>query len=233
MKTLIIGDIHGRMKWKNIISNEIYDRIIFVGDYFDTHDKDYSTNRQIENFKEIIAFKKANMDKVVLLIGNHDYHYMDGIIEKYSGYQIRYSEEIGKELGQALSEDLLQMCFSFDDILVSHAGVTNTWCKNNDIDKLNVVQSINDLFKTSPSSFSFAMGENYSQIGDDITQSPIWVRPRSLHQDQIEGYKQIVGHTQARFLMVSETSPIICVDTLGTSGEYLIYEDKKFNVKSI
>ena len=37
MKTVIIGDIHGRISWEKIVEKENdADRFIFVGDYFDT-----------------------------------------------------------------------------------------------------------------------------------------------------------------------------------------------------
>lgn len=82
MKIIVIADIHGRSIWKEIISKENdFDSVIFLGDYFDTHGGGYSANRQIENFKDIIAYKKANMDKVTLLIGNHDVHYCRGWVK--------------------------------------------------------------------------------------------------------------------------------------------------------
>jgi predicted phosphodiesterase len=86
MKITIIGDTHGRSKWKNIVEKEKdADKIIFIGDYFDAKDGGYSANRQIENFKEIVEFKRNNPDKVILLIGNHDFHYLKGVNEEYSG----------------------------------------------------------------------------------------------------------------------------------------------------
>lgn len=38
MKILILGDIHGRTIWKQIIENENPDKIIFLGDYVSTHE---------------------------------------------------------------------------------------------------------------------------------------------------------------------------------------------------
>jgi len=74
MKTVFIGDIHGRSIWKQIVEQEKPDRVIFVGDYFDSFD--IPGIDQIHNFKEIIHFKKTSGIEVVLLVGNHDYHYM-------------------------------------------------------------------------------------------------------------------------------------------------------------
>ncbi|NBP57427.1 metallophosphoesterase, partial [bacterium] len=38
MKTIFIGDIHGRSIWKEIVEQEKPDRVIFIGDYFDSFD---------------------------------------------------------------------------------------------------------------------------------------------------------------------------------------------------
>jgi len=45
MKTIILGDTHGRDLWKQIVEIENdADRIIFLGDYFDSFDiPDYKT----------------------------------------------------------------------------------------------------------------------------------------------------------------------------------------------
>ena len=70
MNIVIVPDVHGRDFWKKVLNTEA-DKIIFLGDYLD-HYPDESTNEHdIENFKEIIQFKKDNSDKVTLLLGNH------------------------------------------------------------------------------------------------------------------------------------------------------------------
>jgi metallophosphoesterase superfamily enzyme len=38
MKTVFIGDVHGRDVWKNIIEVEKPNRVVFIGDYFDSFD---------------------------------------------------------------------------------------------------------------------------------------------------------------------------------------------------
>lgn len=53
-------------------------KVIFIGDYFDSHDE-YSTVEQIQNFKDIIEYKTNSTKKVIMLIGNHDYHYFPEI----------------------------------------------------------------------------------------------------------------------------------------------------------
>ena len=120
MKTLLLGDIHGRTYWKDIIKKETPDRVIFIGDYFDSFD--IPGVSQIQNFKDIIEFKKQADDEgfaeVVLLIGNHDHHYLSD--ETYSGFQPAAKWDINDLLTKNMNH--LQVAYSFDDILCTHAG---------------------------------------------------------------------------------------------------------------
>ena len=70
MKELVLGDIHGRTIWKDIIKKENPDKVIFLGDYVSTHEG-ISSKQQVANLEEILAYKKENPDKVILLRGNH------------------------------------------------------------------------------------------------------------------------------------------------------------------
>lgn len=224
MKIIALGDTHGRSLWKEIVSkHEDADKIIFIGDYFDTHGGGYSANRQIENFKDIAAFKKANMDKVVMLLGNHDFHYLNEVGEQYSGFQWNYRQDINDVLQPAVDEGLIQISFVHDKYVFTHAGVTKTWVKNVGVDIDNLQESINDLFKKDISKFKFTVGPNYSNYGDDITQTPIWVRPESLLVDILDGKICVVGHTTQDKL--TQVGNIILIDTIGTSGEFLTIVD--------
>lgn len=69
MKTLILGDTHGRGVWEYIIEKEKPDKVVFLGDYFDSFDINFEN--QMVNFMRIINFKKKFKKDVTLLIGNH------------------------------------------------------------------------------------------------------------------------------------------------------------------
>ena len=69
-KILVLGDIHGRILWKDIIEQENPDKIIFLGDYVSTHEG-ISARQQLSNLEEILTYKENNPDKVILLRGNH------------------------------------------------------------------------------------------------------------------------------------------------------------------
>lgn len=85
MKVLILGDIHGRKVWKEIIEKENADKIIFLGDYVSTHDG-ISEEEQIENLEEILSFKEENPEKVILLRGNHDVQHLGYYWARCSGH---------------------------------------------------------------------------------------------------------------------------------------------------
>jgi hypothetical protein len=231
MKTVAIGDTHGRDDWKQVV-NQDFDKFIFIGDYFDSFNIPYK--KQMENFLDILEFKRQNMNKVVLLIGNHDHHYTKEAMsqgEYYSGFQAAESFQIQYCLMDALRDNLLQMCHIEDSLLFSHAGVTKTWCNLHEIDLENLEQSINDKYIYQPFAFRFNMGNTINYYGDSITQSPIWVRPKSLKEDCIDGYMQVVGHTRQDRVTFDDN--LILIDTLDAFKDYLIITDGEITVEQI
>lgn len=237
MGIIAIGDIHGRASWKIPAFTEKWDKFIFVGDYWDSFNIPYI--EQLHNFREICKFKRDNSDKVILLIGNHDFHYMPvaGIYgDQYSGYQHGKAMEIGYEIQQNM--DILQMAYKHGEYLFTHAGVTNTWLNwtKNFVDLENmenkpVDEYINKLFKYKPHLFLFNGIDGY---GDDVTQSPIWVRPRSLNEDALD-YIHVVGHTAQKRIGIEPTKFAyggsgFFIDTMETAGQYLIIDDNTTHI---
>lgn len=229
MKLIALGDTHGRSDWKLVVSNNEFDIIVFMGDYFDT-DEDITPEQQKSNFEDLIEYKKANIDKVVLLFGNHDYHYLRTVNETYSGFQELHCTDITEMLHKALEAGLMQMCLIEDNYIFSHAGVTKTWLKNTGYtgeDPLELF--INDLFKYQPLAFGFTIGANNCPYGDDVCQTPIWVRPQSLEADCLDNFIQVVGHTTQNQLKVIDNK-IVLIDTIGISGQFLCITDGEMTV---
>jgi hypothetical protein len=215
---IIIGDIHGRPIWKNIIARHPEDEIIFVGDYFDSKE-DYSAIAQIFNFHEILNFKRANQQRVTLLFGNHDFHYLPSANERYSGYQYFFAADIYEALKTALDEQLLQVCCQKGKFLISHAGLTKTWCRNNKVPLRKPEVAVNRFLYENPEAFRFSGGKINDPGGDEPEQGPLWVRPASLYADNLQGVTQIVGHTQRPTMLFLEG--IVVVDVLAFSSNYL------------
>ncbi|MDR1903913.1 MAG: metallophosphoesterase, partial [Treponema sp.] len=208
-----IGDVHGRPFWKNYIQRD-YEYFFFTGDYFDSFDIPFS--KQFRNFTEIC--KAARKDsRIKLCLGNHDYHYLRGVKnQQYSGFQDINYEKIGAVLEDNI--DLLKILYvTGDNYIISHAGVT-AWFFNS-IGGTRV-EDINGAFEKDRNVLNFN-GENI--YGDDITQSPIWVRPGSLQSNPLPGYSQIVGHTPVRNITELELdggNRLVLIDTHDTESIY-------------
>jgi len=237
MKTVIIGDIHGRDAWKQIINQEQdADRFIFVGDYFDSFD--VPGLMQCQNFQDIVEFKTTTDKEVILLIGNHDYHYFPEIGENgCSGYQARMAPTIQHIIDT--NRDHLQLAYQFDDFLVTHAGVSSEWLNDSIVmwDVPNLAMYLNDLFKYQPLKIGY---RSYKQIGDQVYgtggygdetfQGPIWIRPKSLMKANYDTLRtkirQVVGHTGQRQIDIEGKSTggrYYFIDTI--PRQYLIVKD--------
>jgi hypothetical protein len=247
MKTVVIGDLHGKSVWKLIVHLEKPDKIIMIGDYFDSFD--IKLAEQLSNFLDILEYKKSSGVDVILLIGNHDHHYFPEIGDcGTSGYQYIGSFQIGPVLDA--NREHLQMAYRMDDFLFSHAGVSAKFMdaafgsEGWSIDTL--VDQLNELFKHKPTMFSFGSlvdGWYIDPYGDNKEQSPIWIRMRSLmaankDTELKKQVKQIVGHTQVKSIDLDAYkkafgNKYFMIDALSTSGEYIVIEDGKITVKSI
>jgi hypothetical protein len=230
MKTIFIGDIHGRDVWKKIVEAENPDRVVFMGDYFDSFD--ISPALQQYNFKEIVQFKETNTCEVIMLVGNHDFHYYPGG-EQYSGYQ----HGAAPANRQLLEENKhhLQMCYLMGDILCSHAGIGHDWLvTQNGYSDEPIDEFVNLIWQHRPNSFMFFGLDPY---GDSQTQTPIWIRPLSLLRVNRstplkEKYIQIAGHTQVTMIDMEGKATggrYYFIDALDI-GQYLIYEDDQFRL---
>ena len=234
MKQIIVGDIHGKTVWKDIINQEkTFDKFIFIGDYVDSFDG-IDGNTQAENLADIIQFKKDNPNKVILLIGNHDYHYiMDDI--NYSGYQ--YDMQFVYKQMYENNKELFKICHKINDNNIAvHAGITKTWLKNNGYVGGNdvvedVVDFVNDQYIYKPLSFKFTIGNTFSPCGDDICQTPIWVRPRSLALDKVDNFNLVIGHSIEDKIYID--GDIIQIDVLHKVSEYLIFDNDVIKVGKI
>lgn len=205
-----IGDIHGRDTYKQFIKDS-HDEVYFLGDYFDTHEG-IGPGQQLDNFAEIVELAKKD-SRVHLCLGNHDYHYiLNDRFERYSGFQEYHRFDIREALKAA--EELFSVVFKTEDnFLLSHAGVSKTFLAScNLTDPLE----INQRYKEFPELLMhYAYGDPY---GDHPMNSPIWIRPRALFGDMLDGYTQIVGHTQTQFGEIKtierdSTTKLVMIDT--------------------
>ena len=217
MKTVVIGDTHCHTSWKKVLEqNQDADKVIFLGDYYDTFD-DVLRAKADDNFNEILDLKRKEPDKYVILLGNHDYHYLiNDSSERYSGYSNGTCRGAHKILTDAVEKDLIQVLYIQDNIIFSHAGVSEYWLK--EVACLDSPEKVTfDLMMQYPYPLSFNTFEGYNSYGESISQSPIWIRPNSLIKDKLDGFDQIVGHTPSKCPICcdfDDTNKIWIVDTM-------------------
>jgi len=238
MKTIAIGDIHGRSIWKKIIEKEKPNKVVFVGDYFDSRD-DISAAEQIHNFKEIIEYKTSqNETEVILLVGNHDLIYYPGIYgEGTTGYQSEMASYITNIIIE--NNHHLQAAYFDGQYLFSHAGVGKVWLKENGWDnKEDIAYFVNKIWEEDKSKFEFY---GFEPTGDNLIQTPVWIRPKSLiktwQKDKSKPI-QIFGHSEVYNIDLEEYQKwtggkFIMIDALGFSKEYLIIIDQVLSVGKI
>lgn len=235
MKTIFLGDTHGRSFWKLIVNTEKPDRVVFIGDYFDSFD--IKTEEQCNNFLDIIAYKKSNISEVIMLIGNHDLHYITGDTGT-SGYQ-----RMGKfQIEPIIKDNLehLQICYQIGEIVCTHAGVSSKFMDEtfgkDEWKDTTLQEDLNELWKYKPDAFRFYGTDPY---GDNTYQTPLWIRPASLMRVNRHTLRtkiiQIVGHTSVSSIDKGKATGnrYWFIDALGTCQEYLIFENDEFKVGKI
>ena len=193
--------------------------MIFLGDYLDPYGfENITVPEAIENFKEIIDFKKENGDKVVLLLGNHDMPYFS---KKYFGlsfYHCRHSMIHHKEISKLFREnrELFSIAHVEGDIIFTHAGIESVWLSDYvkcDSDNINVIcHTLNSLL-TSDDGMKKLFMIGSSRGGRDRHASCIWADVHDMMWDvdgsseDVDGssdkpvhkFKQVFGHTLQAF----------------------------------
>lgn len=188
MRTLVLGDIHGHDSWKAIVENEEYDNVVFLGDYLDAFR--LKPEDIADNLLDIIKFKEKLGDKCRICYGNHDHSYWND--ERCSGYNWHGRHLYMPLLEDMFKENMIDLVYIQDDIIFSHAGVSDYWLK-----KVTMLDSVDEINFDSVTldSLNWNMLTGYDGYGNTISQSPIWIRPQSLLKSKVDNYRQIVGHT--------------------------------------
>ena len=232
---LAIGDVHGREVLSRMEPGK-YDKIIFIGDYVDSHyDEDYPDAMILENLEKIIAFKKASPDQAVLLLGNHDVHYMyHAEVSACSGFRQSMLENLRKLFLE--NSAFFDMAWQYGNTLFTHAGVSNAWYREYNAAIHLELRKIRDEAGTAmPSTlagkfnllrsteagrkilFRFSGLRKWPQ---DLTQSGgiIWADQEETDYDFLKGYHQVVGHTVVKAIEkkmdpYDDSSSITYIDT--------------------
>lgn len=252
---LIIPDIHGRIFWKEPCKEFKGKHIVFLGDYLDPYKhQNISEKTALENFKEILEFKKNNKDLVTLLLGNHDLHYKDMFKDVY---RVRFCYSIAEEAKQLFENNKENFQIAYEitadntKILFTHAGVTENWLKviHNEIpcrpwrsrtlgdyspDLVLPVEpnaeSLNNLLTTEEGLIDLWMVSE-ERGGIYNFGSPIWAHiSEHLECPALKGIYQIFGHTIS---FPEEMKPWITDEYAMLDAQQcfvLAYDDKTFRL---
>ena len=256
-RILVIPDIHGEKFWRGPVQkyNDQVDRIIFLGDYLDPYrDKfdEYDAEAVFNNMMEIVNLKLENKDKVILLKGNHDFHYSSTrafLLASASRCDTKNWHRYNKVFNDyeeffklAHIEDIKGITYLF-----SHAGLTTYWINkvNAKIWKLNdgeisvadkdIIDKINMLeYDFEGQNMLAVIGKSRSINGEksgsllwaDIYEHSIPDAPKVYGLNQVY---QVFGHTRLE-------EDIAAFDNLALIDSrqcFIIDENMKGNIMTI
>lgn len=193
---LLIPDVHGRDFWREVKDKD--DKIIFLGDYVDPYSYEGFTREDaIQALSDIIELKKSKPDKVILLLGNHDFAYVTDLYDIRSRYDYENAPKLQKLFRDNL--DLFQMAHQEENIIFSHAGIHPEWLKEYYPGQTpeSFVEIANSNLKNLTQSFvNSLMSCGYSRGGWAPVGSMIWSDVSEWLK--YTGIFQIFGHTQLK-----------------------------------
>ena len=195
MKILIVPDVHGRKFWHEAeeLINEV-DKVVFLGDYLDPYSYEGITFEDaITEFKEILNFKEKYPDKVTLLIGNHDCHYLITSFMDCSRLHYMLRQEMHDLFMNNI--DKFQLIYEFENYIFSHAGIYKAWMEKHDLtldDLKDFKTFIKDRWKTLEDVSFYRNG--YDKVGSCVWADLYESIGNELYTDK----RQIVGHSQLR-----------------------------------
>lgn len=132
---MAVGEVHTKIwiieKVTKIIND--YDKVIFCDDYAD----DFSASPQdtINTWAVLKDLQTKNQGKVELVMGNHDYIYVNHTPSLQSGYNSLTHVLIDAPENKNLKTWLagLSVIIEIDGVIYSHAGIANEWSGAEDV----------------------------------------------------------------------------------------------------
>lgn len=232
-KLLVLGDIHGRTIWKDIVNLENPDKVIFLGDYVSTYE-DISPEQQLSNLEDILQYKEDRGEAIILLRGNHCLDCLGYYWAKCYPTEPKVKQVMSVDPLKSRFLNLTQWVYIDEKLktIFSHAGVSDVWMKNS---KINSVYDINDLVPSEL--FGFTPDNFLDRNGDSETQPPVWIRPQALCKCNVEEWNQVVGHTPVHKGILhthytASKNEIWFCDALGVK-QYLVIDNNKFQPKTL
>lgn len=195
---IICSDIHCRNFWKKVL--DIKDKkIVFLGDYLDPYPSEgFSFENGLVNLESIIDFKKQNLERVTLLLGNHDFN---ALWKKNWASRHNYTFQNESHSLYAENLSLFEPYKVIDNILFTHAGISKGWA-----DTYNISDPIKHMDKDWNSFLQNPFDESYLSIfdcgiarwGNAPYGGPLWSDFNDEFVDPDWDLWQVFGHTQGK-----------------------------------
>ena len=205
---LIVPDVHGRAFWREPVLQGDYAHVVFLGDYTDPYPHEYiSPAEAMSVFEEIVDFAALHPEKVTLLLGNHDMHYVSplyGSIAQSSRYNYALLDRVNNLYQK--HKELFALAFDATyegvECLLTHAGVSEVWLhEHRQLVGAPTADNINSLADSTDGILALA-DVGYERGGWALSGSPLWAdchevasSPLPDDGDNVAPF-QIFGHTQ-------------------------------------
>ena len=186
-RVLVIPDVHLK-PWifdeAEKVDKNSYEDIVVLGDLVDDWGKGNDLDAYEETLKRAAEFGKEHGESL-WCYGNHDVSYLWDAMESGYSVQARITVIEGITKLERILEDRYKFVHRIDDVLFSHAGVTETFVLHSCGYHVKEIEDI--LAKIN------RMGKQ--ELWRD--SSPIWARPQAdfyrMFRDDL--FYQVVGHT--------------------------------------
>lgn len=191
---VVIGDIHGLTRWAEVVKQHEGSCFVFLGDYCDPYEK-MDSDGLLDNFKAIIQLKREHPDDVMLLLGNHDMHYLTDDIP----HSTRYDTEIAPIMKHILerNRELFLYAWQYGNILFTHAGISDQWFhrdfKGDDGGEHSIAEQLNN---STPEQFKAMCQVGIWRGGKDMFGGIFWADIYDTERKPLKGYAQFVGHNR-------------------------------------
>ena len=228
MKNLIIiPDVHGRTFWREAVEGigdpgHEEDKVVFLGDFTDPYwQEGIYPEEAYAGLEEIVALKRRNPDRVVLLLGNHDLGYLDPDI-----CNCRRDYDRAEKLMRLFEEnlDLFDLVHvesrNGRRVLFSHAGIAQEWVRGwQDLlgDEFRP-ERLNELLHGDSAGrealFCALADVSWYRGGSAPVGSPVWADVDEYLDGEplLPGYYHVFGHSFDPHGPVSVGIEGVCVD---------------------
>jgi len=228
MKTLIIPDLHHHIenaeRW---LSTQPFERVVFLGDYFDDFGDNVSDARKTATWLR----RQIETTEDIFLLGNHDAPYM--FPENPQLYCPGFTKPKAAGIREILKPEhwkRLQLATVEQGWLLSHAGFHPSWIGDIPLNELTALCDIS-MRRAARGVPDPLFGAGHDRYGTQDIGGPLWLDWASLVP--ILGINQIVGHTPGSKVRakVTPNSKNYCLDVRNgcaaailSDGEILILE---------